>query len=533
MTESDRHHDERDRRPAGGGRSVGGRRVPSGASAPWTRSRHPLQIASTGARSSPAAFASEARSRPLRWGCRRWPTLTPRRRAGAGTRALPAQQAAEHPRRHGRPAAHAALVRRRARTAPPCRPTSRALARCRRQLHPPLHRLQRLHAGARDDAHRPAHPPDGLHDHRRQHARPGLPDLGDDAARARLRHLLVRQVAPDPRRSPLERAQRPAGARSATASPAAPTPRPTALPARAGASTPRSPSSSKHWYDAGRRRRAVVHDGVVREPARHRLVVALEQPLRVRGHRAEQGRARCRRTSRRPSSSRRGASRALQRSLQLTSAVSFGEVPFSGPGFEAAWLPFLDLYVKLQLEVDRHVGRVMTALARRPEVMANTIVIFTSDHGEYGGLARTARQGRGDVRGGDPRAADRQPTPAAALGAVPNTVRHQLTSSVDFAPLLLTLAAGSESWRYDPRYRISPTRANIARILRDPCAPGRQLRAARDRRGADRVRAAAPRGERAAARQGHRHAERQVRDLLELARWHARRPLARRAGRAL
>ncbi len=35
------------------------------------------------------------------------------------------------------------------------------------------------------------HAPDGLHDHGRQHARPGLPDVGDDAPRARLQHALV------------------------------------------------------------------------------------------------------------------------------------------------------------------------------------------------------------------------------------------------------------------------------------------------------------------------------------------------------
>jgi hypothetical protein len=57
---------------------------------------------------------------------------------------------------------------------------------------------------------------------------------------------------------------------------------------------------------------------------------------------------------------------------------------------------------------------------------------------------------------------------------VPNTVRNQLTSSVDFAPLLLSLADESDSWRNDPRYLHLSTRANIARIVADPSAPGRQ-----------------------------------------------------------
>ena len=108
----------------------------------------------------------------------------------------------------------------------------------------PLHGLQRLHAGAVGAADRPVHPPDRLHDHRRQHARPGLSDVGIDAARTRLRHALVRQVAPDPRRQQVDARSGGSRGSSATASPAAPTPRPTARPARAGAWTRASPASS-------------------------------------------------------------------------------------------------------------------------------------------------------------------------------------------------------------------------------------------------------------------------------------------------
>ena len=71
-------------------------------------------------------------------------------------------------------------------------------------LRAPLHRVERLHARPLDAADRPLHPPDRMHDHRREHARSGLPHLGNDAARARLPHLVVRQVAPDPPRQPLD-----------------------------------------------------------------------------------------------------------------------------------------------------------------------------------------------------------------------------------------------------------------------------------------------------------------------------------------
>jgi arylsulfatase A-like enzyme len=162
----------------------------------------------------------------------------------------------------------------------------------------------------------------------------------------------------------------------------------------------------------------------------------------------------------------------VQRSLQNTSAVSFGAVPFSGPNLEAAWLPFLDLYVKLQLEVDRHVGSVLATLARRRQVMENTIVVFTSDHGEYGASHGLRGKGAGMYE-----EAIRVPLivsdHSGTVGAVPNSVRQQITSSVDIAPLLLTLGSGSESWRLDPRYTHLATRPDLARILADPAARGR------------------------------------------------------------
>jgi arylsulfatase A-like enzyme len=163
----------------------------------------------------------------------------------------------------------------------------------------------------------------------------------------------------------------------------------------------------------------------------------------------------------------------VQRSLQLTSAQSFGAVPFSGPGFETAWLPFVDLYMKLQLEVDRQVAAVMAMLARRPKVAEKTIVLFTSDHGEYGASHGLRGKGAGMYE-----EAIRVPLivsdRSGRLGAVPNTVRQQLTSSVDIAPLLLTLAAGSDGWRREARYAHLAGRADIARIVRDPVAPGRR-----------------------------------------------------------
>jgi arylsulfatase A-like enzyme len=162
----------------------------------------------------------------------------------------------------------------------------------------------------------------------------------------------------------------------------------------------------------------------------------------------------------------------LQRSLQDTAARSFGPVPFAGPDLESAWLPFLDLYVKLQQEVDRHLGRILRTLESRPEVAANTVVIFTSDHGEYGASHGLRGKGAGAYE-----EAIRVPLlvkdPRGVLTRAPQSARKQLTSSVDVAPLLLSIASGSGDWRGDSHYSPLAERLDLSAILADPSAPGR------------------------------------------------------------
>jgi len=140
----------------------------------------------------------------------------------------------------------------------------------------------------------------------------------------------------------------------------------------------------------------------------------------------------------------------LQLSLMETSAQAFGAVPFAGGRMAERWLPFLDLYVKLQHEVDRQVGRIMRALHSNPDVAARTIVIFTADHGEYGGSH--GLRGKG---GGAYDECIRVPLivkdPTGTYTRAPHRVRTQLTSSVDIAPLLLTIAHGSDLWRAERR----------------------------------------------------------------------------------
>ncbi len=162
----------------------------------------------------------------------------------------------------------------------------------------------------------------------------------------------------------------------------------------------------------------------------------------------------------------------LQRSLQDTAQASFGKVPYSGPDIESTWLPFLDLYLKLLGEVDGHIGSILNTLASRPDVAANTVVVFTSDHGEYG--SSHGMRGKG---GGAYEEAIRVPLIVrdlrSKLTAAPAQPRTGLTSSVDVAPLLLDVATGSSTWRNDSNYSHLASRHDVAAMLADPTAPGR------------------------------------------------------------
>jgi len=140
----------------------------------------------------------------------------------------------------------------------------------------------------------------------------------------------------------------------------------------------------------------------------------------------------------------------LQRSLQETAAASFGPVPFEGPEALPIWLSFLDLYAKLQRSVDRHIGSVLKTLESQPEIAANTVVVFTSDHGEYG--ASHGLRGKGAAAYEE---STRVPLlvkdPRGVLTSALRTPRTQLSSSVDLAPLLLTIGAGGNTWRPSSR----------------------------------------------------------------------------------
>jgi arylsulfatase A-like enzyme len=163
----------------------------------------------------------------------------------------------------------------------------------------------------------------------------------------------------------------------------------------------------------------------------------------------------------------------LQRSLQEQMAQSFGAVPFTGAETSGWWTHMMDTYLLLHSYVDEQIGRVLATLASRPKEAANTVIVFTSDHGEYCGSHGLRGKGASAYE-----EAIRVPLyvydPRGIATAATNVPRTGLTSSADIVGLLLTIASGSNQWRREPEYSHIAGRHDLASMCANPAAPGRE-----------------------------------------------------------
>lgn len=136
------------------------------------------------------------------------------------------------------------------------------------------------------------------------------------------------------------------------------------------------------------------------------------------------------------------------------------------------WQRSLDSYTQIQNLLDGRIGEVLAALP--PAVAANTVVIFTSDHGEYAGA-------HGFVSGKTSTAyneALRVPLivfdPTGRFTGDIDIVRPQLTSSVDLLPLMVSLGYnGSRDWMQGDLAALYGRRYDMLPILRSASRPGR------------------------------------------------------------
>ena len=168
-----------------------------------------------------------------------------------------------------------------------------------------------------------------------------------------------------------------------------------------------------------------------------------------------------------------------QQAFVLLVDLLIGVMPTNpgGPGYPELWHQLLDLYLQLMRYVDWQIGTVLDAINNEtlyPGLAENTIIIFTSDHGEYGGAHGMRNKGYAVYEESirvpfyvyDPTG---QFVPADMLGS-----RNQMTSHVDLVPLLMSLAGAGDDWRTMPQYAHLAGRADLAAMLSDATAPGRE-----------------------------------------------------------
>ncbi len=153
-----------------------------------------------------------------------------------------------------------------------------------------------------------------------------------------------------------------------------------------------------------------------------------------------------------------------------------GELPYGvGMAPYSYWQRGADLYVDVMGIVDQRIGEVLDALHALPKaVVDNTVVVFTSDHGEYAGA-------HGYISGKVGSAYDEAyhvplivSDPSGRFVADRATVRTGLTSSVDLLRMLVTIGNnGSTSWLTGTPGAIYGGRLDLNAMLRSASAPGR------------------------------------------------------------
>lgn len=139
----------------------------------------------------------------------------------------------------------------------------------------------------------------------------------------------------------------------------------------------------------------------------------------------------------------------------------------------AKYVHCLNYYLWLQDVVDAEIGKILAALDANPKVKENTIIIFTSDHGEQAGShGMTGKQ-----------CSVYEETTNVPFYVVDytkrlipenqaGTTREQLASSIDLFPTLLGLAAGGDSmipksYAYLTGTNLTPNMADSSKPTKD------------------------------------------------------------------
>lgn len=136
------------------------------------------------------------------------------------------------------------------------------------------------------------------------------------------------------------------------------------------------------------------------------------------------------------------------------------------------WQRGMDAYTLAMTKADRDIGTVIDALPAA--VAENTIIIFTSDHGELSGAHGLVANKSANFYDEAVRVPFIFVDPSGRFAGDIDVVRTQMASAVDFAPLLATLAnGGSTSWLTGENLALYGSRYNMLPLLKSARAEGR------------------------------------------------------------
>lgn len=145
---------------------------------------------------------------------------------------------------------------------------------------------------------------------------------------------------------------------------------------------------------------------------------------------------------------------------------SIGVAPYS------YWRRALDSYTQVMNQVDAHIGAVVNALP--PAVASNTIIVLTSDHGDFSGAHGFVSGKAGTCYEEIFKVPLIVADPTGQFTGDIDTIRNQLTSSIDLVPLLVSLGHnGSRDWITGDLAALYGGRHDMLPLLRSAQAPGR------------------------------------------------------------
>lgn len=131
------------------------------------------------------------------------------------------------------------------------------------------------------------------------------------------------------------------------------------------------------------------------------------------------------------------------------------------------WGQSLDMYTQAMTDLDQQIGQVVQNIPA--SLLKDTVVVFTSDHGEYS--SSHGMQGKGmSVYQECMRVPFCFTDFTGRYASSPGT-RTQMGSSVDLLPLFANLAFGDASWKSLPAYQgMYDHRNDLLAVVRDPDA---------------------------------------------------------------